>query len=233
MQEYRTLNFFLKGIDSLPWVRSAFSNVLNLHRPLLLTRRIYVAISFYYRYRIEIQIGKHLALKKVNDPIERMRLDDYWKFCFRHNFSAWRNNRWLLVNYFTITSREKGDLVWSPKDLQIYLYITIDLLVSSPDLSESFNLNITTFRVAFQCTKQEERATLCLKHRGPLIVRASILLFSSWGCFPAVSSVSLTRSLVQRSLHLVGTPCSVLDTSLKLDAGRGEKSVKQIHCWSF
>ena len=155
MQEYRTLNFFPKGIDSLPWVRSAFGNVLNLHRPLLLTRRIYVAISFYYRYRIEIQIGKHLALKKVNDPIERMRLDDYWKFCFRHNFSAWRNNRWLLVNYFTITSREKGDL-----DLQIYLYITIDLLVSSPDLSESFNLNITTFRVAFQCTKQEERATL-------------------------------------------------------------------------
>ena len=77
VQEYRTLNFFPKGIDSLPWVRSAFGNVSNLHRPLLLTRRIYVAISFYYRYRIEIQIGKHLALKKVNDPIERMRLDDY------------------------------------------------------------------------------------------------------------------------------------------------------------
>ena len=54
-----------------------------------------------------------------------------------------------------------------------------------------------------------------------------------WTCFcktPHPESSVAGHIGVQRSLHLVGTPCSVLDTSLKLDAGRGEKSVKQIHC---
>jgi len=42
------------------------------------------------------------------------------------------------------------------RDLQIYLYITIDLLVSSPDLSESFNLNITTFRAVHQTGREKD-----------------------------------------------------------------------------
>jgi len=47
-------------------------------------------------------------------------------------------------------------MIWlrDQRDLQIYLYITIDLLVSSPDLSESFNLNITTFRAVHQTGRE-------------------------------------------------------------------------------
>ena len=112
---------------SLPWVRSAFGNVLNLHRPLLLTKRIYVAISFYYRYRIEIQIRKHLSLKKVMIELWEWDSGTIEIFHSRHNFSAWRNNRWLLANYFTITSWEKGGLVSRPKGLA-NLSICISLL---------------------------------------------------------------------------------------------------------